>query len=687
MGYASKTVHVNPTRNLEVFLQPIEYQMEEVVVNNLTWSELFLLDAVKRNEETKKALHYYTADAYSKTVFTNSKLGIGGLTESISQIQYLEPDLFKEKVLVFKISPNMKALPYEFIAVNQKINLTDQSAKIWSFFIISPLNKQTLKYYNIILKRTTMMDADTVVVLEVSPKNNSVPLFEGELYFLLNSHRLLEADLRGNQKVKDAMFDSLKLYQKYSIMENEFNLPSFTTFSLNMNVMGLRLVYRQDYTFMNYSINNASEKPFITAENLLVEEPNLAIDLDFKRDEIFKVPVTSEEQKFNEKMQRIFIDAPFYRKILLFAFTNLIPYLADEPVNIAGLNFSKFSNLYRFNKTEGNYLGLEYTIHNNDYSNIYSKVGYAFEAAKLEYDFHLRWKYLSLNINDGIKSYGGFEYLQSYHSLNALFFHSDDIHYYGSTRVGLKYRYPLSGRVTITPAVSFERQRPIENKTEFSLFSRDKSYLNNYQIFSYLDNNISLQLEYIENSDFAGKERVIYSGQSFTNITASVKSNALELLKATENTTEWNLDLYRYQEIYAPVKIKLNMFLRYLNNTGYMNRMSFVNNSEIFNLGRNPLTFYTLNNYDFYLKNFLRITSDITLFDLPSVLGFQMSVGGFYSFLRPLNQVSLSSPFPSLSNNFMEYGAVLKGVSLLDIYFLKNTLHPDAFYVRIDFSR
>lgn len=686
IGYTSEIRSVNSTQTVEISLDQIAYQMGEVTANSLTWAEKFILDAIATIRERQKELHFYNADAYSKTTFTNKKNEIMGLIEAISRIQFLEPDLHKEKLSVFKISPHMKNLPYRVVAVNQSINLMNQSSKIWNFLIISPLNDNALQYYDVSYKRKTRINNDTVVVLGILPKKNNIPLFEGELYFIMDTHQLIEADLRGNQQVQDATFDSLKLYQKYSLKDSVFNLPVFTSFSLNMNLMGINTKYKQEYTFANYSINKENDKPFITEDNSVVEEPNLNVNLDFKRDELFKVPLTSAEEEFNKKMVELFINAPFYKKVFLYLITNLLPFIADQPSDIGGLKFSKFSNIYRFNKVESHFIGFEYTIFNNDLINLYSKAGYAVGANEFEFDFNLRWKRLLFSLHNKITNLGEFKYVRSGQTIDALFYHIDNLNYYKSTGAELKYIIPLFNKLSITPFVQYEKQTPLANSTEFSLFKRSERFKDNFRIPEYFNNKLGMKIEYIENAEYWGIEKHLIRGQSFTNIFATVESGAKKILHSTENTTEWNFEIARYQEIYNPITLELQFGLRFLNGSKYINKMRFINKLETFESQRNSLTLFTLNNYDFYLKDILLIKSEMIFCSFPQFLGLRISLGGYYTFLRPLDSVGLNSAFQPLTSNFHEYGLALKGISLLNIYFLKNNFYPADLYIRLHFA-
>ncbi len=686
MGYASQTISLSFPQIVDVKLRPVAYEMHEVTANSLTWAEQYILESIELTNEKTKDLHFYNADAYSKTTFFMKVNEIAGLAEAISKVQFLEPDLHNEKLSVLKVSPNMKNMPYRVIAVNQTINLMNHTSKIWNFSIISPLTDNSLQYYDVSFKRKTRIDNDTVVVLNISPKKNNIPLFEGDLYFIMNSHQLIEADLRGNQLVKDATFDSLKLFQRYSFKDSTFNLPVFTKFSLNMNVMGAKFKLKQEYTFTNYSINKESDKPYISKELSLIEEPNLDVSLDFKRDEMFKVPLTEAEEKFNKKMDSLFVNAPIIKKAIFYTIMNFVPLIIDEQSDFGGLKFSRFSNIYHYNKAESHYLGYEYTFLNNDIANLYLRAGYAFGAKELEFDFKFHWRQLSFSIWNNITNLGRYEYARTLHTIDALFSHEDNLNFFKIYGGEIKYTLPLSGGLSITSFIHYEKQNSVNNSTEFSFFKSGELFKENFQIPGYSDNKLGLKITYAENPEFWGMDKLIFHGQSFLNIYASVESGNKNLLNSTLNSTEWNVEIARYQEIFDPMNLIFQCGIRFINNGEYINNMRFVNSTETFQSQRNALTFYTLDDYQYYLKDFIMIKADMTLFSFPEFSGFRILFGGYYTFLKPLDPVNLNIIFNPLTSDFQEYGVSLKGIYMMNLYFLKNNINPKDIYVRLDFS-
>ncbi len=138
IGFESKYIKINSSKkNLNIFLKPLIYNLKDVVVSSLTWIEKFIIKAIEQKNIQKEKLIDYKADAYSKTLFKfkkKEKFRLLGLIESISQISFEQPDFYKEKLLSYKPYYYMKNIPYEEIAINQKINFLDEYSKIENFY-------------------------------------------------------------------------------------------------------------------------------------------------------------------------------------------------------------------------------------------------------------------------------------------------------------------------------------------------------------------------------------------------------------------------------------------------------------------------------------------------------------------------------------------------------------------------
>ncbi len=687
IGYQTKTISINqPVANMEIKLIPTPLLGEEIKVYAYNWVERFILKAIEKKHEIRKQLKYYTALAYSKSNFLyDSKDKIFGMLEAVSKISYQSPNLYQENVLNTKTPPNLKNVPYEVLAIKQQLNLYREDMKVSNFAIISPLNDNALDYYEYNINQKYLSGIDTIISIKISPKTENKPLFNGELLFNKTTFILIEAKLRGNTDVKNGAVDSLNVFQKYSIKDNFYNLPVFTKFELRMNFLGIPYYFSQEYSFINFVINDSLNEPYISADNSLQFEPKLSYNLDAQRNEIFIIPLTEEEKQYEDVIERVFTNAPFYRKVLMFVFTELLPASLDQPAEIAGIKIEKLSNWYRYNKVEGNFLGAEYQFFNQTNFNLFTNIGYSFGLKKILFQTRTRYKGLLAELEDVIVNLGNFNYNKTGQSISTLFSHEDDLNYYRSQRASLSFTQNLSSKISIKAAVQYEKQKPLKNNTNFSLFNKDRVFEPNFRINNYNNHKAGLSLNYIENPDMINGRTVLYRGSSFLNASISYFRTNKSVLKSTEDRDAIDINLHRYQTIYSPIAIDLKAAYHVQDKSDFIQQMNFSNSEQMFLVNNNNLSFYTVENYDFYLKDYLRLSGDLTLFNLPQIYTLRMSLGALVSFLRPLEQIEIEK-FNSLKENFWEYGIALKGVSVFNFYLLTNSFNNRQVKLKMKFE-
>jgi hypothetical protein len=217
------------------------------------------------------------------------------------------------------------------------------------------------------------------------------------------------------------------------------------------------------------------------------------------------------------------------------------------------------------------------------------------------------------------------------------------------------------------------------------LFDREKQYKSNYEIQSYRNHTIALSLGYYENYDYRLSSQTLYHGNSFTNVVISGDYGDRRLLNASEGRWVFNYDLHRYQEIYAPIRADVRIFGQIQNKSDFVQEMNFVSRIQTLQQWDNPLSFFTLQDYDYQLRNYLRIRMEVTLWQLPKIYVFAPFFTGVFSALKSFSESEFAG-FPSLHSTFYEYGAGLKELSVLNVYLLSNNLPGQNLFMRINFS-
>ncbi|MFC1557900.1 DUF5686 family protein [candidate division KSB1 bacterium] len=683
VGYASKVIKIiSTTENLviELMPKPIEGEMVVVYADRYTWAEGFILNAIKKKNNFKKKLSYYRAYTYTKTSIINTKpeKKIYILSEAVIKLGFISPEFYQEKILNLKVPSTQKHLPPILSSVNHKINIHDNKIKILNFSILSPLNDKALDYYNYDVTGQNLLDADTVVTISAEPKSSNKHLLRGSMIFNKSTHQLLEVNLIGGGTVKDGMFDSLKIYQKYVLKDSIFNMPGLTKWSLQFNVMGIKTIWSQEYSYIDYIINSPDHKPDVSDVNIFSVEPNLKYDVDFQRNERFKVPLSEEEKNFYKREEEIYKRAPFFIKMIPYLVT--LPF--DLPTSLGGVKINRISNWYHFNKIEGNYLGGEYQFCNTDKIYLYSQIGYSFANKLIQFGIQAGYKQFFLEVNRNITNLGNFAYVKSLHSLSALWSHEDNYFYYFSQNLNIGCKKHFHPRVNLTAALHFEQQKPVTNHTNFSIRKKDKFYLKNYRIQDYKKNYIGLTLNYAENQDYYFGNPVTYNGESFLNISLSYFAGNKKILDSSENRSIFNLNFHRFQSIYNPFSLDFIFKLHLQNSTDYLQEMNFLSGKQSLLVGENNLSFFTVNHYNYVVKSYLGINGDLTLFNFPQIYSFRMSAGGLISYLKPLEKIELVE-FSPLNRDLTEYGLSVKGISFLSMYFVKNNINDKKIWISL----
>ncbi|MCF6268358.1 MAG: DUF5686 and carboxypeptidase regulatory-like domain-containing protein [Melioribacteraceae bacterium] len=681
VGFKDSVITFNKTeKNLKIYLEEISYTLNEVIVNPYTYAEKFILEAIKVNNKQRSLIRYYENDTYSKeTIRANVKdtLRVLGIIEAVSKHSYLSPNNYYEEILAVSKSANMKNVPYSAFAISQKIDLQNEYSEIANFSIINPLNPNALDYYNFYLEKELITDKTKTTILKVEPKLSDIPLFEGKLFFN-SAHKLLEANLKGNSQIADEVFDSLVLNQKFATLNNKNNLPYLTSFSINMNFGIFSFAFGKETSYVNYIINDSLNKPVITSNKAIAYTLNSNINLELLRNEHFKIPLTLKEKEFNEKMNRVFVDGSLFRKIFFFLSIDIPPLLFDTPVNIFEFNISKFSNIYKFNKVGGHFVGIEKEFKVNDGIINYTNLGYNFASKTIHFNNDFIWNYFRVKIKNGIRTLGEFNKYQTLQTIEGLTQHTDDYNYFFRKLVNVGVTIPVFSKMELTTAINFERKEGLDNNTNFSIFNRNSYYKPNYNFTNYNNNYIELGLTYQSNPNYHVNWQRNLKGRSTFLLMAKMKYYDKNLLNSSESFFGWEVYSKLYWELSYNIKVDISFVYFNQSKSKHISQYRFTNRDRIVSFEYQDISnfseiipFYTLWDYQHTVSEYLFIKTKIIWFKFPKILHMRTSFSTIFSYLK-----SFSTPNEIIGSNlekdFFEYGIGIEGISFMNIYLVSN---------------
>jgi len=694
IGFKDSVITFRETeKNIIIHLEELLYELNEVIVDPYTYAEKFILEAIKVKKKQNSLIKFYKNDAYSKeTIRGNVKdtLRVLGIIEAVSQHSYLSPNNYHEKILAVSKSANMKNVPYSAFAISQKIDLQNEQSEIANFSIINPLNSNALDYYNFYLEKELTTNNSKAIIIKVEPKENSIPLFEGTLFFN-NSHKLIEAKLKGNSLVADEVFDSLIINQKFSTLNKKYNLPYLTSLSINMNFSILSFSFGKEISYVNYKINDPLNKPVITSNKVIAYTLNSNINLELLRNEHFRIPLTLNEKEFSEKMNRVFVNGSLFKKIFFFLFIDVPPLLFDTPANIFGFNISKFSNIYKFNKVEGHFFGIEKEFNINDEVTNYTNLGYSFASGTINFDNDFIWNYFRVKIKNGIRTLGEFNKYQTLQTLEGLTKHTDNYNYYFRRLVNIGFTFPILNKIELTTAINFERKEGVDNNTNFSIFNRDLLYKPNYNFTTYNNNYIELGLTYHSNPNYQINWQRNLKGKSTLLLRTKVKYYNKDLLSSSESF--WGLEVYSklYWELAYNIKVDISFLYFNQKESEHISQYRFTNRErnvsfqyqDISNFSE-IIPFYTQWDYQHTVSEYIYIRNKIIWFKFPEILHMRTSFSTIFSYLK-----SFSIPSEIIGSNlekdFFEYGIGIEGISFVNIYLVSNNNNPKNFSLQFGF--
>lgn len=677
VGFKSRTIEIgNSAGDLIIKLDPapVEFGPVEIIpgLEGYSWAELFVLDAIKNKNSFLGDLDHYSAFAYSKTNIStaDSSETLIAFIEAVAELNFIPPSYYSEKILDLKLPRLLENIPYENIGIKLNTDLNRDEIILQKFSAVSPLSDDALDYYKYAVKDETLIDSDTLVVIEVTPKYEFRPLFTGELVFNWDSHDLVEARLDGNNAMSDGFVGRFSLYQRYDL-KGEFNVPVFSKIRLRMNLSGMRAWITQENTIIDYNFNANADESAAVLDKKILFEPDIRYAVDSTRNSLFNVPLTQNEINARREIDSLYTSSPFLFRAFLCFITDVVPLVFDKPASFGGVSILKTSDWYHFDKVSGHYLGGEYQFFNGNNFNLYAGAGYAFGAKEYEYDLRFRWKNIIASASSGIKNLGNFAYNRFYNSLNSLFTHEDLFNYYKSRAFSLAFTRNFGTKWNFSAGLNFETQNPAINNSEFSIFRNDREYTPNFVVPENRNNCIDLRLDYIENNNYSSENLVVYKGWSFLNVSLNFTRYG-KFLNSDENRSVFNLSLKGTHTIYGPAWIYLFAGLHLQEKTNFIQNMNYLNRYELLMVEESPLTFYTTDNYKYFAENFFRVKSDINLYNLPGGSSFGLVVSYLHSFGEK-SKID-GGDMIRVKNNFVEYGLFVKGLTYINFYVMVNNM-------------
>ncbi|MBN1634684.1 MAG: carboxypeptidase-like regulatory domain-containing protein [Ignavibacteria bacterium] len=512
IGYNTKVMEIvidNPDIVLNVLLTPSSIFTEEIEVYGEDPAYGIIRKAIEYKKAFKKDLKEYDYDAYSKFVIRSNiakkdsltgkgRLGILGLLESETKGYFRAPD---EEKLIVKAKRESENIIKGF-AIPLIVNFYDEEIVIGDLKIPGPVSDDAFDYYEYKLRGTTSIDSIAIYKIEVINISEIKPRFRGFVYILDSLWALKKTDLTTNESAMTGGFENLNFVQKFHSYKDrsgkEFYLPTDIQIYAEGSALGLIKIQGEALTIVSNYFLNEKAPPGIFDEFVVKVMP------DSKKDSTYWVNnqlIKNSDEELNS-YRKIEEESKKRKKSISFGIST---------INYGEKFKTDILDLYKFNKTEGNNLGLN-LIYGNSFDRIYAygKYNYGFSDKKLKYELSGRIRLFydnSLTLRADV-----------FRKLNTLFFIQTDLNLFANTLSSLFYKedfydyyysngFALSVSKRIIPQLNLsieyiqEKSNSAVVNTDFSFFNKAKSFDANPPVNEYFRSAVSTKLT-VDPNDF-----------------------------------------------------------------------------------------------------------------------------------------------------------------------------------------
>ncbi|WP_179345278.1 DUF5686 and carboxypeptidase regulatory-like domain-containing protein [Winogradskyella ursingii] len=303
---------------LNATLKEESVSLNEVVVNSEeNPANIIMRQAIEKRKENLEKIKSFNADFYSRGLIRikdapekilgqevgdfdgaldSTRTGILYLSETISKIQYLQPDKLKEKVTASKVSGDDNGFSFNS-ALDVDFNFYNNTIEFGSE-MVSPIANNAFSYYRYKLDGVFYDERGNLInKINVIPRRENDPVFSGFIYIVEDQWTIyaLELDITGAQaRIPAADLISLKQSFSYSEKENIWPIIS-QSIDFKYGLFGFNGDGRFTAVYSNYEFNLGLTKKDFGRELVAVEaEAN-------KKDSLFwntirPVPLTDEER-------------------------------------------------------------------------------------------------------------------------------------------------------------------------------------------------------------------------------------------------------------------------------------------------------------------------------------------------------------------------------------------------------
>ncbi|MFK7833903.1 MAG: DUF5686 and carboxypeptidase regulatory-like domain-containing protein [Winogradskyella sp.] len=525
LGFKTIKKEVSITKfpfQLNVTLEEESVSLSEVVIDSENDpANAIMRQAIAQRKANLDKIASFTSDFYSRGLIKikdapekimgqdigdlgggldSTRSGIIYLSETISKLQFLNPDKLKEKITASKVSGNDNGFSFN-TALEVDYNFYNNTVEFGNE-IISPIANNAFNYYRYKLDGVFYDDRGNLInKVKVIPKRKNDPVFSGFIYIVEEQWTIyaLELDITGIQARIPAV-DVISLKQSFSYSQADDIWARISqSLDFKYGIFGIKGDGRFTAVYSNYNFNAGLTRKDFGREIVAFENAANKKDSLFWN-KIRPIPLTLEERTDYIKKDSIQIvkeSKPYLDSIdgvrNKFKLGSLLGYTYQNSHKDYRLGYDIPISDVSFNTVQGFTANANvfYTKGYDDYNRFFSvssNIQYGFSDDRLRATGSLTYKFNSVS-NSFLTLSGGVAVQQFNpsnpislleNSVASLFFEENYMKLYERQFVQLNYSEELFNGFRLYANTSYERRQALFNTTDQTFYPKEnKAFLSN----------------------------------------------------------------------------------------------------------------------------------------------------------------------------------------------------------------
>ncbi len=577
IGYESENIEIEEPNNdtLVILLQPRSVNLEGVEKTAAIEPDEIIRRAIRRKQENLSKIRTFKGLLYSKLLFelngspftsassSGNKLAVSAavgdkkendkfqyfILESFSDImkdydKQITRTFIKQRKQTANIVPDNNVM-----AITDFVNFYDENIKFLNTEMITPLNKDALSYYDFRLLEKSILGDRYVYILEVKPKTELIPLFEGTIKIVEGTYNLVELELKTSKQTAIAFIRNVSLMQKFKEVEKDIWHPGMLEVKGKANVEVVKGLVDIEMDLTATSIYNELQ--------VNVPLPDSIYKTTFKRTTSVSATADSAKNEFWEQNSMREISE---REKEIYTKVDSIVVRSDSlKKNASPWSFSWLSPYINFNRVTSAEIGLSPSLsyrRNTLSSDIFWSFGLRRPAGKLELEIPLSGRFRSrLSLTGSVFSHGfvssaniGQSLLVN--SLTSTLFHYDNYNFHLQEGWNAVFKYDYR-KFYFRAYIEYSNHSPLSKTTNRSLFVNTRwrenpDIISGFYRVERFNASYELELPWEAFRDFTFRSELM--GLNGDNITKDISFTSVH------GNFHFNIPLIR--TVYTPIRFK-----------------------------------------------------------------------------------------------------------------------------------